>query len=313
MRDVHLPGLDLNLLPALDALLRLRNVTKAGAAVGLSQPAMSRALARLRASLGDPLLVRVGATLVPTARADEIAPRVHAAMEAVRGVYRAPAFSPRAAHRVVRLAATDMHTILLAPPLMARLAAEAPGVSLMFVGYADVHQRIERGEIDFAFATSATPLPAGAASADIAYDHLSLVMRAKHPRAGEDWALSDYADVDHVGVAIFGDGQTEIDAVLAAHGLERRTAAIAPHFAAALAIVADTDFVTTVSHGLASRFAKAFDLHLARPPKEIPAALDLSIVWSRTRSGDPLIAWLRDLIIATAAQTLAPPRPRAPN
>jgi DNA-binding transcriptional LysR family regulator len=183
----------------------------------------------------------------------------------------------------------------------------------VFGGYVDVHPRIERGEVDFAFATSATPLPAGAASADIAHDHLSLVMRAGHPRAGRAWTLSDYAGVDHVGVAIFGDGQTEIDAVLAAHGLTRRMAAVAPHFAAVLAIVAETDFVTTVSHGLAARFAPAFDLRLRPPPKEIPAALDLSIVWSRPRGADPLLAWVRDLIIMTAAQTLAPPRSRLPR
>jgi len=86
--------------------------------------------------------------------------------------------------------------------------------------------------------------------------------------------------------------------------------AIAPHFTSALAIVAATDCVTTISRALAARFAQAFDLRLAPPPADIPADLDLSIVWSLARGADPVLAWLRDLIIATASEMLAAPRSR---
>src|SRR5271157_3180082 len=130
MREVNLAGLDLNLLPALEALLRRRNVTRAAAEVGLSQPAMSRALARLREIFGDPLLVRAGGGLAPTPAAEALAPKVVAALESLRGLFRPPAVDPAGLKRTFRLAAADAQTILIAPRLVARLEREAPGVNL---------------------------------------------------------------------------------------------------------------------------------------------------------------------------------------
>src|SRR5580704_16572684 len=103
MREVNLSGVDLNLLPALEALLRRRNVTRAAGDVGLSQPAMSRALARLRALIGDPLLVRVHGGLAPTARAQALLPHLSACLDGLGGVLRASAFDERALDRTFRI------------------------------------------------------------------------------------------------------------------------------------------------------------------------------------------------------------------
>src|SRR5947209_16519646 len=118
MREVNLAGVDLNLLPALEALIRLRNVTRAGEAVGLSQPAMSRALARLRALLGDPLLVKAPGGLAPTARAAALAPQLTAALDRLGGVINAPDFSPEALERTFHIVAGDAQALLLGPPLL---------------------------------------------------------------------------------------------------------------------------------------------------------------------------------------------------
>src|SRR4051812_4792002 len=113
MREVNLAGVDLNLLPALEALIRCRNVTRAGEAVGLSQPAMSRALARLRALLGDPILVKTPGGLAPTARAAALAPQLAASLDRIGAVLRPQLFDAEALDRTFHIAAADVLSVLL--------------------------------------------------------------------------------------------------------------------------------------------------------------------------------------------------------
>ena len=127
---MNLGGLDLNLLVALDALLSERSVTRAAQRVGLSQPGMSNALGRLRRLFDDPLLVRQGATLVPTARAQALIGPVHDALELIRGALDAPAaFDPATDRRAFRLSCSDYSVLMLIGPLVRALAADAPGSS----------------------------------------------------------------------------------------------------------------------------------------------------------------------------------------
>jgi len=295
MREVNLSGLDLNLLPPLEALLRRRNVTRAAAEVGLSQPAMSRALARLRAVFGDPLLVRNGGRLVPTPLGEAVAGKAGAALAGLRDLFRPEDFDPSTLKRAIRIAAADAQTILLAPRLVARLAAEAPGVDLRFepIGR-DIIDRMEQGFVDLCFATAATPLPPGAFSEKLARDRLALVMRRGHPAENLDWSLADYGRLPHATVAFFGDGVSEIDAALAAAGVERRIALTTPHFMATLAAVAESDCVTTISRAFARRFADQLGLVLRKPP--LPDALDVTIVGLRLRAADPALKWFRGLM-----------------
>ena len=161
MREVHLAGLDLNLLPALEALLKRRNVTEAARDVGLSQPAMSRALARLREVLGDPLLVRTGSGYALSPRGQQLSAQLITALDHVKAVFRDPGFDPAKTERVIRIAGIDTHTLLLAPPLMARLAREAPGIDIRIVGYSpNIIAQMETGPaICAAMRRSISPLP----------------------------------------------------------------------------------------------------------------------------------------------------------
>jgi DNA-binding transcriptional LysR family regulator len=296
MREVNIAGLDLNLVPALDALLRRRNVTHAAADVGLSQPAMSRALARLRDLYRDPLLVRSRGGYVLTPRAMAIQPLLASAMRDLRQVFENRKFDPGAERRTVSLAASDVQTVLILPAVAARLAQEAPGVELRAESYGpDVVQRLENGNLDFAFALSGTALPPGAYSEIIGQDRLALVMRASHPAAGRQWSIADYGLYPHAAVALLGDGQTEIDAILAAHGVSRRIAVVTPHFMGALAIVAATDMVTTLSAGLARRFAPTLGLVLHEPPF-VQTNLQMTMVCTHVRNADPFLAWFRSLV-----------------
>jgi DNA-binding transcriptional LysR family regulator len=301
MRDVNIAGLDLNLVPALEALLRRRNVTRAADDVGLSQPAMSRALARLRALQNDPLLVRTRAGYVLTPRAQAIQPQLAAAVRNLREVFQHSGFDPRIEQRTLRLVAADSQAILLGPGIMARLAAEAPGVDLRFESYGpDAATRVERGDVDLAFALSSVPLPPGIYSQSIGEDRLALVLRHGHPMADQPWTIADYAAVKHVTVALVGDGQSEMDARLAAAGVVRRIAHVTPYFAAALEVVAATDMVTTVSAALARRFAPSLGLVLREPPFT-PHTLELTLVCSHVRAADSFLIWFRNLVREIAA------------
>lgn len=302
MREVNLAGLDLNLLPALDALLRVRNVTKAAAEIGLSQPAMSRALARLREIFADPLLVRIGGGLSPTPAAEALQPKVAAALEDLRGLFRTPAIDPAELKRTFRLAAADAQTILIAPHLVARLEREAPGVDLAFSSIGrDILGRMEQGEVDICFAVTGTPLPPGAVSEVIARDRLVLVMRRGHPAANRQWTVADYAVYRHATVSFFGDGVSDIDARLSAAGVERRIGLTTPHFMATIAAVAESNLVTTISAAFAARFAAQLDLVLNPPPFD--DALEMTAVSTRLRAADPALIWFRKILreVATIA------------
>jgi DNA-binding transcriptional LysR family regulator len=306
MRQLNLAGVDLNLLPALEALLRRRNVTRAAEDVGLSQPAMSRALQRLRETLGDPLLARGAGGLQPTPRALSLLPELSVALDRLASIYRAPAFAPAQMRRVFSIAASDSQTVMIAPALLRRVRATAPGVDLRFEPYGEtLRERMESGALDLAFGTMTTPLPPGALNEPLVDDRLALVLRAGHPLRDRVWTLADYAEAAHVTISIRGDDETEVDAALAREGLTRRVVLRTPHFLAALAVVGGSDAVTTISAALASRFAGTFGLALLDTPlAAIP--LQLSLISTAARASDPGLQWLRRLIREAAEEVHAP-------
>jgi DNA-binding transcriptional LysR family regulator len=310
MQKTHIHGLDLKLAPALEALLRLRSVSRAAAELGLSQPAMSRALARLRDVLDDPLLVSAPGGYALTAKATALQPRLADAMAALGEVFHPARHDPTRERRTVRLAASDLHTGLFLPHVIARLAREAPGVDLQVEAYSPATvDRVLGGAVDLAFAQSVTPLPPGASSAWLGEDRLALVMRRGHPAADRVWTLGDYAVWPQAAVSLTGDGVTEMDARLAAIGARRRLALVTPYFSAALQAVAASDCVTTLSEAFARRHAATLDLVVREPPFA-DAAFGVTLVCHERLAADPLLVWLTTLLReATQAAGL---RGRAP-
>ncbi|MBA3880089.1 MAG: LysR family transcriptional regulator [Sphingobium sp.] len=299
MHEKHLRAIDLNLLPVLDALLRHRNATRAGAEVGLSQPAMSRALGRLRYLLDDPLLVRGpgGAMLSP--RAEALRQPLAALLAEVRALLVDPHFDPAGEVRKLRIAMTDAQAELLLAPLVRRVGATAPGVIIEWVPIAPgLPERMITGDVDLTLALDTTPLPRGAASEPLMTDALAAVVRTGHP-CGATWALSDYATWPSVIVSLLGDRASDMDAELAAAGLERPVAAIVPTFRAALAIVAVTDSVTTISRAFAAGQASSLGLELIDPPLT-NKRLGVVNVWATHRTSDPVLIWLRSELRAVA-------------
>ncbi len=296
MRDLNLASVDLSLLPALEALLRRRHVTRAAEDVGLSQPAMSHVLARLRHAFGDDLLVRGSSGLALTSRAEEIAPRVTAILNAARAIYRPPTFEPSNVRRVLHLAGSDWHSILFAPDLMNRIRKEAPGIELSIGSYTrDVFKRLDDGSVDLVFFNAETPLPPGAVSTVIGGDRYALVMREKHPAATKKWALAEYTKWENVVVSLFGDGTSDIDARLAKAGLTRRIGVSTPHFMGCIAIVSATDMIATTSLLFATRHAKTYRLVVKEPPFP-EVRFTNTVIGSALRMNDPVIRWFCALV-----------------
>ncbi len=306
MRQVNLNGIDLNLLPPLEALLRHRSVTRAAVDVGMSQPAMSRALGRLRESFGDPLLVRGSGGFLLTPTAEALLPVLRQALVGVSTVFQTSALDPLTTERTVRIAASDVQTVLIGPPLFAALAQAAPGITLQFQPYGrDVIARIEDGRSDYAFALTTSPLPPGAVSFPVAHDRLALVMRKHHPLEAHKLTPGDYGRLRHVAISLLDDGISDLDAALAIKGVTRRIALRTPHFLSALAIVGGSDAVTTISRSLAQNFADQFGLVLRDPPIDDPT-LTMVLVTSHIKAHDPLLVWIADQIHQAAQRVFAP-------
>ena len=301
MLEKHLRAVDLNLLPVLEALLRHRNATRAGAEVGLSQPAMSRALGRLRHLLDDPLLVRAPGGQMLSPRAEALRQPLAALLTEMRGLLSEPAFDPAAERRTLRLAMTDAQATLLLPALVGRVAAAAPGVIVEWVPIsAGLPERMISGAVDLTLALDTTPLPRGAASEPLMDDALSVVVRAGHP-CGGDWPIAHYGVYPSVIVSLLGDRASDMDAELAAAGIERPVAAIVPTFRAAAEIVVVTDAVTTISRGFAESVAVSLELQLIAPPL-VHLRLGVVSVWAKYRGSDPLLAWFRATLRSVAQE-----------
>ncbi len=295
MRELNLRTIDLNLLTALEALFAEAHVTNAAMRAGMSQPAMSRALGRLRRLLNDPILVRGPSGYVLTARAQGLKPRLAVLLGDVRALVTEEEFDPRTLVTVLTIASTDHQTIMLLPRLMARLSKEAPRVDVRVVPFVDsTLDRMMDGTVDLAFGVGETMLPPMFKRQALYRDRFVTLVRKGHPAAGS-MSVERFVSLDHVLVTIFDDGRGAMDAVLAARGLTRRIALRLPHFFAAISIVAVSDLVVTLPMSIASRFAADYGLVILEPPIERPA-FEVVSMWSEAVDRDPAARFLRGIV-----------------
>lgn len=307
MRTIHddLAAVDLNLLRVLDVLLAERHVTRAAGRLGLTQSAASHALARLRAQLGDPLLVRgPRGALVPTARAEALQPVVAHALAELAAVWRGGGFTPATARRNFHLAAGDYAELVLLPALVARLAALAPGVEL-FVRTVpeDVAGALASGAVDAVLAPARPrDLTGGCFQRALFDETFTCAVRAAHPGARGRLTLDRFCALDHLLIAPRGTAGGFVDDALAALGRRRRVALAVPHFLIAPLVLAGTDLIATVPRRIATAFAPMVDLALRPPPIEL-TGFTTHLLWHERAAADPAQRWLRDQIVAVAKLT----------
>ncbi|UFQ01575.1 LysR family transcriptional regulator [Pseudomonas fitomaticsae] len=283
--------IDLNLLVILDALLSEQHVTRAAERLHLSQPAVSHALARLRDLLGDPLLVRAGSSLVPTARALELAAPLAETLAQVQSLLAPNTFDPASARRTFRLAMSDYGAAIILPGLIRTLRTEAPGIDLQ-ISHASREGMVEgllNGDIDLA-AGVLPELPGELRSTPLFEErYVCLLDRHSLPADGQ-LDLPTYLSRPHVLLEMRGSGTPEIERTLTALRERRRVAISLPHWSVAPRFISGTDLILTV----ASRALNEVDdesLIIVPPPFEI-APFTFVSAWHKRRGGDQALNWL---------------------
>jgi DNA-binding transcriptional LysR family regulator len=296
IRDVNLAALDLNLLVALDALLAESSVGRAALRLGLSQPAVSHALRRLRVVLSDPLLVRVGAQMHLTARARGLRVPLAAALEQVRALFASEPFDPEKSAQRFRLMMPDLVVDLLLPPLLSRMAKLAPHIRLdvtAWRGPATMDSEYARS-IDLAF-TCTRERFGGFYRQRLYTDRDALAVRRGHPLAPRLHQLETFLRARHVAVIGAGECEDMIDAWLRDRNIERAIALGVPSYLQALHIAAASDLVAFVPTRLIRMLARPLSLRLIAPP--LDPGLDAQFMFHPARAHlDPASIWLRRLI-----------------
>jgi len=318
--DLH--RIDLNLLVALDALARERNVTKAAERAGVSQSAMSHTLRRLRELFDDPLLVRGRGGMVLTPRAEALAVPLRSGLVSLaRTLAEPPAFEPERASRTFRIVSPDLFDALVLPTLLRRLGREAPSVDLAVVPMPKrLSDSLETGDVDLAiYPVLLDPQPfeldtqvdAELQSRTLFRDSFRCFVRNDHPAlAGRrKLTLNAYTRLNHVLVSPGGDGPGVVDRVLDARGLQRRIALRVPHFATALEVIAQSDLVLTAPSSL-SRCSTASTLASRPAPLDIPEHA-ITMIWHPRFTEDPAHRWLRDVMVDVTAEVPSLPSKRS--
>ncbi len=300
---MDIAGFDLNLLKAFDALYAERHVTRAGQRIGLSQPAMSGALTRLREVLDDELFVRSSTGMQPTPRADDLAGPIAAALRLMQTVLLDDGFDPGTADHVVTIAMTDYAAFVLLPTLLAKLAIEAPRLEVRvrgIFGKDEVVDLLDSGEASLALSV---PVHASARILTrlLLREGFVCIARLGHPAFANEADVAAFAAAPHLLVSPEGDRAGLVDRKLAALGLARRVVLSLPQFLVAPFVVADTDLIATLAARVARRFAAAnLGIVVHEPPVALPD-WPLAMMWHRRVNDHPATVWLRDCIAGIAA------------
>ena len=294
---VNLRAADLNLFVVLEAMLQEQSVSRAARRIGLSQPATSNALARLRALFDDPLFVRQGARMAPTPRAEAIAADVRAGLGHLDAALSdAVEFDPSTARRTFVVAANDFASFTALPTLMDRVRREAPGIVLQVVQYGPTQpfDALLSGAVDLILG-AAFDLPSSVVSEDYIDVEFAVAVRKDHPRVRRRLTLRQFVELDHLLVAPMGGTRGAVDSALQERGLQRNVALFVPNFLLAPIIVGRTDLVTTLARPVLEVFAEQAGLRLFEPPLPLHG-FPYSGMWERRRHSDPAHRWLRDAV-----------------
>ncbi len=295
---MKLHELDLNLLLVFDRLAQDGRVSRVAESLGLSQPAVSNALRRLRDALGDELFVRTPAGMAPTPYAQQLSGPVAVALQGLQGALHVQAsFDPARSERCFNLAMTDVGEIYFLPVLMDALAREAPGITLRCLPVADttLREQMAAGRVDLALG-SLPQLQGGFFQQALFRQRYVALMRAGHPLAGST-ALSAarYRQAAHVRVVSAGTAHGQVDDALQRLGVVRRVQLTVPHYVALGQVLASTGLVATVPERLAERLAGPHGL-VSRPLGLNLPTSTIAQLWHAHLHRDPGHQWLRALV-----------------
>ena len=307
---MNLNSLDLNLLVALDALLKEANVSRAAMRIGLSEPAASHALQRLREVIGDPLLVRSGARMELTPRAQALRGPLAQALDQVRSLFLPDDFDAARSERHFRLMMPDLAVELLMPPLMEKITRGAPNVTIDVVpwrGPAIFTPEFAR-TIDLVI--SIGDAFKGFHRQRLYTDSDALAVRRGHPAGARLKKRDAFLNARHVAVVIRGQNEDLIDGWLRTKGIERRIVLVVPGYIEALHVAARTDLVAFVPRRLIGALSKQLSLVTVTPPFD-PGTDEQFLFYPTRAQMDPGSIWLRKLMLETGRELDQPNRKAA--
>lgn len=304
---MNIARVDLNLLVYLDVLLREQNVTRAAEELGISQPAMSNSLRRLRTLFDDPLLVRTSEGMTPTSRALELQPQIrHVLASAEQAIQPKTEFDPATATRIFRIMASDYSESTLLPVLLEQLIEQAPGIRLDILTPSDVtYHDVERGKVDLMI-NRFDVLPQSFHQLKLWSDGFSCVV-GKHNPIRKYWNLDNYLAGKHVwvsktgmgiGVGVTPDDVQRlgwVDEALREFGAKREITIFTRHYQAALLLVRNDSLIVTLPSLTVRGMEGNSEIAILKPPFHIPK-MQLKMVWSPLLQHDPGHSWMRHLI-----------------
>lgn len=304
---MELADLDLNLLVVFQALLRERRVSRTANTLGLSQPAVSNALRRLRTLLGDELFLRTPGGMEPTPYAQQLAAPVSQALDSLREALNVRAsFDPASSTRCFTLAMTDVGETYFLPALMNSLAQTAPGVTLRCVPVADATLRddMAAGRVDLALGLL-PQLQAGFFQQALFRQRYVALMRAGHPLATRpQLTTAAYRQAAHVRVMAVGTGHGRVDEALQRLGVARRVQLTVPHYVALGHVLASTDLIATVPERFAQQVGEPLGLTARALTLKLPTST-IAQLWHGQLHRDPGHQWLRALVAQRFGQGTA--------
>jgi DNA-binding transcriptional LysR family regulator len=295
MTTMHVMNFDLNLLKALEALLDTRSVTQAARRLGLSQPATSHALGRLRDALGDPLLVRTGSAQVLTERAERLRDPLKEALARAEQVLSPPrGVTPAMLQRNFSVSLADYTELALLPKLTERLMVEAPGVTVTCRPHRSGPMEALTGGDELWLGVGAPDQP-GLVTQRLFSDSYLCVVRRDHPLARKKITLKQFVELKHVQIAPGGQPGGPLDDALAAKGLTRTVAVRVPNFLVAPLLISKSDLVLTAPTRVVELFKDFAGLHVFEPPLRIPS-FTVQQCWLARWHADPAHRWFRALL-----------------
>lgn len=302
---MNISGVDLNLLVAFEALYQERNVSKAAVRIGLAQPSLSNALSRLRHVFKDELFLRSPQGMMPTARAEELAPQILEVLAMTRRILaERTAFDPTKVKQNIVIAAADYFELTILPRLIRYLEQHAPGIHIRtkFMEKELIASQLDRREVDLAFGII-TDIPARVHTMPVVEESFVCLLRADHPLAKRSLSLEDYLALPHVLFSLRADARGIVDEELERMGLKRDIGLTVSHFISLAFIVKESEMIATVPRRVAVVLAEYLPVKMLPPPIVI-APFHLSLLWSKAMETDPLNRWLRESIRKLAADTV---------
>lgn len=297
---MELQDLDLNLLVVFNQLLVERRVSKVAENLGLTQPAVSNSLARMRKLLGDELFLRTPAGMEPTPFAEQLAESVTYALGMIHSALnQRSSFDPSTSTRPFTVGMTDIGEIFFLPTLMDRLRRQAPGVSFSTVRNTAVNLKdeMEAGKVDLAIGLL-PQLKGGFFQRLLFRQRYVCLFRQGHKLDKKRISLDEFTAAQHLVVVSAGTGHGKVDEVLKRSGIERDVRLTVPHFVSVGQILQATDLVTTVPEFLALRLVEPFKLAYLSHPAKLPEVA-INVFWHAKFHKAPANQWLRTLVFDT--------------